>query len=137
MANAKKCDRCEKCFDPLHMSGMMCRFKNPFFQNSNDIREGVIGKFMLSDPDAYVDLCPECAEMFEAFMCFSDLDSKSETIYRKMKAEKAEGSKDEEDMGSDTDGDDIYLPDLRKYLRGIWKDIVCNGEQPERTDETE
>lgn len=69
MANARKCDRCGKCFDPLHnMEGMMCRFRNPVFQNSNDIREGVVGKSMLNEPDAFVDLCPECAEMFDAFM---------------------------------------------------------------------
>ena len=68
MAIAKKCDRCGKCFDPFHMEGMMCRFRNPIFQNSNDIREGVIGKSMLNEPDAFIDLCPECAEMFDNFM---------------------------------------------------------------------
>ena len=70
MANAKKCDRCEKCFDPYEIKGMICRFRNPMFQTANNIREGVIGKLMVNDtPDAYVDLCPECAEMFETFMC--------------------------------------------------------------------
>ena len=70
MANARKCDRCEKCFDPINMAGMSCRFRNPIFQTSNDIREGVVGKLMVNDtPDVWVDLCPECAEMFEAFMC--------------------------------------------------------------------
>ena len=70
MANARKCDRCEKCFDPFGMKGMSCRFRNPVFQTSNDIREGVVGRLMVNDSsEAWIDLCPDCAEMFEAFMC--------------------------------------------------------------------
>ena len=80
MANARKCDRCEKCFDPINMTGMSCRFRNPIFQTSNDIREGVVGKLMVNDtPDAWVDLCPECAEMFEAFMCGAEPPAKPVT----------------------------------------------------------
>ena len=74
MANAKKCNRCERCFDPLKMEGMMCRFSNPIFQSSDDIRANRVGARLINDsPDAYVDLCPECAEMHEAFMCHGDI----------------------------------------------------------------
>lgn len=125
MANARKCDRCGKCFDPLHMAGMMCRFRNPVFQNSNDIREGVVGKMMLNDPDGFVDLCPECAEMFDAFMCGCDLPKK------------AEDKKDEESSGADFDGDIIFMHDLRECMRRLWEDFVRDSEQAEREDETE
>ena len=73
MANARKCDRCGEFYDPFQMTGMICKFENPRFQTSNDIREGVIGKLMFDcDPDAFVDLCPTCSEMFENFMCGSE-----------------------------------------------------------------
>lgn len=128
MANARKCDRCGKCFDPLHMDGMMCRFRNPVFQTSNDIREGVAGKMMLNDPDGFVDLCPECAEMFDAFMCGCDLPKK------------AEDKKDEENFGSDTDGDNIYLPWIRmecfRSAKEFLDHLVRDSEQAEREDET-
>ena len=74
MANAKRCDRCQRFFYPFEMDGVCCRFRNPVFQTENDIREGVIGRLMMNDsPDAYVDLCPDCAEQFEAFMCGADI----------------------------------------------------------------
>lgn len=94
MANARKCDRCGKFYDPFHMEGMTCRFKNPMFQNSNDIAEGLIGKLMMNtSPDAYVDLCPGCAELFETFMCMGEPSMK--------------------DPGADTDGDsETPLSDL-------------------------
>lgn len=80
MASARKCDRCERCFDPAKMTGMACRLRNPYFQTANDAREGVIGKLMLNGKgdnlDTYLDLCPECAEMFEAFMCGAEPPAK-------------------------------------------------------------
>lgn len=79
MANARKCDRCGKFYDPFEMDGMLCRFQNPVFQNTHDIQEGMIGKLLMNaSPDTHVDLCPECAELFEAFMCCSDLPIDSE-----------------------------------------------------------
>lgn len=70
MANARKCDRCNRCFSPLEAKGIMARFRNPIFQTANDIREGVISSKLISDEstDALVDLCPNCTEMFREFM---------------------------------------------------------------------
>lgn len=69
MANAKKCDRCKKCFDPFDMDGYMCVFRNPMFKNSKNIREGTIGNLLINDhPDDYVDLCTHCAHKFWLFM---------------------------------------------------------------------
>ena len=74
MANARKCNRCERCFDPLKVEGMMGRFVNPIFQTSEDIRNNKVGARLIdAEPDAYIDLCPECAGMFEAFMCHGDI----------------------------------------------------------------
>lgn len=79
MANAKRCDRCQRFFYPFEMDGVCCKFRNPVFQTENDIREGVVGRLMMNDTvDAYVDLCPDCAEQFEAFMCGADLPEKDE-----------------------------------------------------------
>ena len=71
MANARKCDRCGKCFDPLRFGDktMMARFTNPIFQNSEQIKDHDVGYYLIEDTaDAYVDLCPECTDDFEAFM---------------------------------------------------------------------
>lgn len=70
MANARKCDRCGKCFDPYHMKGDMCRFKNPVFQSSERMKEMKASGFLYegSGPDAWVDLCPTCAQAFTIFM---------------------------------------------------------------------
>ena len=74
MANVKKCDRCGKCFDPMEVEGLMCRFKNPIFQDAHSLKENVVSAWLItSNPDAWVDLCPECAELFETFMCAGDL----------------------------------------------------------------
>ena len=70
MANARKCDRCGKCFDPLSQGKtVMARFQNPVFQNSEQIKDHDVGYYLIEDTaDAYVDLCPECTDDFEAFM---------------------------------------------------------------------
>ena len=70
MANARKCDKCQKCFDPMNETGEMARFRNPIFQHSNEIQENVIGEMLLknSNPDAICDLCPRCTAMFKLFM---------------------------------------------------------------------
>ena len=87
MSNAKKCDRCGKFYDPFDMEGMSCKFSNPILQATNDHREGLIGKLMLSgSPDDYEDLCPECAELFEAFMSGADIPRAAELEYELEKA---------------------------------------------------
>ena len=70
MANARKCDKCHRCFDPAMEIGQMAKFRNPIFQNAHEIQENVIGELLLnhSNPDAVCDLCPECAAMFKLFM---------------------------------------------------------------------
>lgn len=70
MANARKCNKCGTCFDPLDSPGIMCRFRNPIFQTSNDIREGVVGFKLIDDEstEAIIDLCPKCADLFREFM---------------------------------------------------------------------
>lgn len=70
MANARKCDRCKRCFDPLDQGFcVMARFQNPCFQSSEDIHKHKVGHYLIEDSiDAYVDLCPDCSKDFEAFM---------------------------------------------------------------------
>ena len=71
MANARKCDRCGICFDPLRYGdkSMIARFQNPIFQSSDQIKEHEVGYYLIEDTaDAFVDLCPECTRDFEAFM---------------------------------------------------------------------
>lgn len=73
MANARKCDRCGRFFDPFEFEGSCCKFRNPVFQTAKDIREGRIGTLMNSkSPDIFIDLCPDCAERFDRFMCGVD-----------------------------------------------------------------
>lgn len=70
MSLAKKCDRCGVCFDPFNVEGRIGRFFNPIFQTSNDIREQVRGQLLdeTLGVDGIVDLCPNCASAFRAFM---------------------------------------------------------------------
>ena len=68
MSKAIKCNRCDKCFDPLEIDGVMCRFSNPKILSAHDIREGVAKYLFPFGPDGWVDLCPDCTEAFEAFM---------------------------------------------------------------------
>ena len=70
MANARKCDRCGKCYDPFGQGTcQMTRFSNPIFQSSLDIRSNKVGFRLVEDkPDAFVDLCPDCTDDFILFM---------------------------------------------------------------------
>ena len=74
MANAKKCDRCKKCFDPLDQGVFsMVKFQNPVFQTSNDIKNVTVKERLIPDhPDAWVDLCPACTLRFRKFMANKD-----------------------------------------------------------------
>ena len=81
MANARMCDRCGRCFNPLSETGSMCRFVNPVFQDPEDIKKFKVGARLLHDepPDAYVDLCPDCTTQFFIFMNPGDTDGDKET----------------------------------------------------------
>lgn len=70
MSNARKCNKCHKCFDPLETTGLMTRFPNPVFMTANDIREHVIGSTLTGSDDTteIIDLCPKCTELFRDFM---------------------------------------------------------------------
>lgn len=70
MAEARKCNRCHKCFDHLDQGlKLMARFKSPVFQKSSDILEHNAGYYLDDQgPDTYVDLCPDCSESFQLFM---------------------------------------------------------------------
>lgn len=106
MANARKCDLCKKCFDPLDQpEGVeMMRFRNPVFQTSESIRTGTVNKFLIPDePDIWVDLCPDCTESFKLFM---NGGMKREKIFI--------------DPSGDVDGDGLQLS-LRRFI-GIGRD---------------
>ena len=70
MANARKCNRCKKCFDPLDIGEQYsCRFENPVFQNADDLKNSVVGfRLVPGNGDIFIDLCPDCAEKFLDFM---------------------------------------------------------------------
>lgn len=69
MSNAKKCDRCGKCFDPLEEKGDMIRFKSPIVVTYKTIKEHSIKSRLLPDvlPDEYADLCSSCSMEFKIF----------------------------------------------------------------------
>lgn len=70
MANAKKCDRCGKCYDPASIEdnpAMVAHFSNPILQTPNDVKRGVITRYLKKGLDA-LDLCPECTGEFSLFM---------------------------------------------------------------------
>ena len=71
MANAKKCDRCQKLYDPFSQGErFMCRFENPTFLTGAGMREGTVFKRLVDHAGAkdLLDLCPECSEDFILFM---------------------------------------------------------------------
>ena len=74
MSKAIKCNRCHTCFDPYETSGKMIRFLNPSVYDCNNLRELTRGIRMFSDVavDEVIDLCPECAARFQAFMFLGD-----------------------------------------------------------------
>ena len=74
MALARKCDRCGGYFDHMGIGeALMCRFRNPIFQNETGLRENTVQRKLFDDagPDAYVDLCPNCTTDFLIFMHLS------------------------------------------------------------------
>ena len=70
MANARMCDRCGRCFNPLSETGSMCRFQNPIFQDPADIEVNRVSTRLLpkKPQDIWIDLCPDCTTLFFLFM---------------------------------------------------------------------
>ena len=74
MANAKKCDRCGKCYDPASIEdnpAMVVSFSNPIFQTAEDYKNRRFTRTFSGDDDDFgnnVDLCPECTGEFTLFM---------------------------------------------------------------------
>lgn len=75
MANAKKCDRCGKCYDPASIEdnpAMITRFSNPIFQTAEDYKNNKITTCFSAkdrhDGSGDIDLCPECTGEFTLFM---------------------------------------------------------------------
>ena len=72
MANAMKCDKCGKLFDPMNIGkAFIARIRNPIFQNEQDKRKGTVGFFLINDEyaqDVYIDFCPECTVDFIKFL---------------------------------------------------------------------
>ena len=84
MANARKCNRCKKCFDPLDIGEQCsCRFENPVFQNADDLKNSVVGfRLVPGKGDIFIDLCPDCAEKFLDFMAFRKKEDSEHDIER-------------------------------------------------------
>lgn len=70
MADAKKCDRCKKLYDPYSIDKRnIARFRNPAFFDENGTKNNKVSFYLISGgADATIDLCPECTEDFELFM---------------------------------------------------------------------
>lgn len=100
MANAKKCDRCGVCFDPMSGGDVeWTSFSNPMFKSANSIRESKWTRLMYDDTKRdTVDLCPGCTKAFEKFMACDDTFEVKE-------------SKEEDP----DDGHTFRLEDLPKY----------------------
>jgi len=114
MSNAKKCNRCKTCFDPLEMKGQMVSFSNPNFRTSEDIQHHYYGELFdkrggLETP---VDLCPDCTRKFKLFMN-PDLNEVSEAFDRypnlddKCVVNVVMGKRLKTEPDSDPDGDDM------------------------------
>lgn len=80
MAEARKCDRCMKCFDPKIEKREMARFENPYFVTAEKIADHKVCRTMFPDREinAYVDLCADCTTAFEFFM--SGFDPVGQTV---------------------------------------------------------
>ena len=69
MSVARKCNRCDYCFDPLMMSGAMIQFSNPVVQEANDVLNNKVGTLLIpGKPELKIDLCPRCSVAFFIFM---------------------------------------------------------------------
>ena len=74
MANAKKCDRCGKCYDPASIEdnpATVVSFSNPVFQTAEDYKHHRFTRIFGGDDDDFgnhVDLCYECTGEFTLFM---------------------------------------------------------------------
>ena len=70
MAEAKKCNRCERLFDPANMDRSMIRFEDAVLINQQDFIAGCITSRLKGQTSRnnITDLCPSCAEDFMLFM---------------------------------------------------------------------
>lgn len=78
MANAKKCDRCGVCFDPMTGGDVeYVSFSNPIFRSQNSLKEMKSSRMLFNDNRRIdldvVDLCPSCTKAFEKFMACEDV----------------------------------------------------------------
>lgn len=63
MANAKKCERCGKCFDPAEGSGPSIHIAELLMHTPEDFKNH---KF--TEHQMFLDFCPECTAQFKEFM---------------------------------------------------------------------
>ena len=71
MANAKKCDRCGKCYDPASIEDnptMVASFSNLIFQTAEAYKHHSFTSIFDDNNGNNIDLCPECAGEFTLFM---------------------------------------------------------------------
>lgn len=73
MSSAVKCDRCGKYFDPKNMGEDVVFTKIGFIRwyTTEDLKHMEYTKTTEN-----MDLCPECSEAFETFMCVMDIPEK-------------------------------------------------------------
>lgn len=75
MADAKKCDRCGKLFEPYIKSDERL---NPNQYTEIIVRDAFVGKSSYNN-DIYFDLCPECSEFLNKWInFFKDGDADNE-----------------------------------------------------------
>ena len=108
MSIARKCNRCQMCFDPEKVTGRICRFHNPVFQDAKSVKDVRNIGFMFEElgPDMWADLCPHCTEEYVEFMKgkISGHDSVPAGIFRKV-----------------CEARDLY----RNRLDGVKSDLEC------------
>lgn len=69
MSEARKCDLCKRCFDPMEETGKMARYLI-IVQNGEDMvtaRERD-KQYPFNDLNKFGDLCPECTKKFMDFL---------------------------------------------------------------------